>query len=163
VGVDKVIPYVYLAQPFFIEPILGEPLMDELSEEINDKNISPQNQALLLKIAPVLALYTQYLAMRSLTYTILEKGITKLKSENSETLNDKELGEYINSTRENAEMAKDLLIKYLCGCRELYPLWRPSNECKCDKYFVNIEGSTDLGREFHIFFPKNKKGGCKCG
>lgn len=161
VGVDKLLPYVALAQPFYIEPILGDPLVSELTIQIADNTLTPANQALLLKIAPVLALYTQFLGMRGLSYSVVEKGLTKLKSENSEPLSEKELAQFIFATQENAERAKELLIKYLCECRDLYPLWMPSNDCNCNKYLPISEGTTDLDREFHIFFPK-KKGGCKC-
>lgn len=162
VGVDKVIPYVGLAQPFYIEEVLGAPLTAELIQQIATNTLTEANQALLLKIAPPLALYTQVLAMRGLTYSVVEKGITKLKSENSETLNSTELGQYINSTRENAEMALELLIRYLCECSDLYPLWRKSPSCNCDKYIKNEDGTDKLNREFHIYFPKkNNSCGCK--
>ena len=35
VGVDKIIPYITLSQPFYIVPVLGEPLVEELQEEID--------------------------------------------------------------------------------------------------------------------------------
>lgn len=160
VGTNKLIPFVALAQPFYIEPILGEPLTAELTLQIVNNSLTEENQALLLKIAPSLALYTQYLGMRGLAYSIIEKGITKLKSENSDSLNEKELAQYIYATLENAERAKELLIKYLCNCKDLYPLWKPETECLCNKY-IPTEGTTNLNYEYHIFFPK-KKGGCVC-
>jgi len=161
VGVDKIIPYVALAQPFFIDDVLGSPLVAELTLQIADGNLTEANEALMLKIAPVLALYTQYIAMRGLTYTIAEKGIVKFKSENSETISEKELAEFIYSTKENAEMAKELLIKYLCECSDQYPLWRPSQECNCNKYLKVNEGTADVNMSTHIYFPKKRKCGCK--
>lgn len=163
VGTDKLFPYVTLAQPFYIEPVLGSPLTAELTLQISNGNITQPNQALLLKIAPVLALYTQYLGIRGLAYSIVEKGLVKLKSENSEPLSDKELAQFIFSTKENAEMAKELLIKYLCECQDQYPLWRPENDCGCDKYIKKPdEGSTSVDMETHIYFPKKSKNSCGC-
>ena len=162
VGVDKVLPYVGLAQQFFIEDILGTPLTAELTLQIANDTLTEANQALLLKIAPPLALYTQSIAMRSLTYSVVEKGITKLKSENSEALNSTELGEYIQSTKEYAEMALELLVKYLCECSDLYPLWYPKSDCGCEKYLKTNEGENTIDRQFHIYFPNKRKKDCGC-
>ena len=159
VGVDKVIPYINLAQPMYLEPVLGTALMEELQMQIDSGEVSETNQALLLKIAPALALWTDYLAARRYSYTVTQKGITKEKSENSESLNEKELGYFIHSIREDAENATELLIKYLCRCRDSYPLWRPDNECDCAKY-VPTEGSSEAPLTTLIYFPSGRISGC---
>lgn len=159
VGVDKIFPFCLLAQNFYIEPILGTALLEELQEQVENDSLTTENKALIIKIAPCLALYTQYLAMRSLAYSVTEKGITQEKSENSEPISEKELGELILDIKNRAEMSQELLIKYLCRCQELYPLWFPESDC-CSKYLPN-QGSSE--REYHnlIYFP-NKVGGCSC-
>lgn len=162
VGINKIIPYVALAQPFFIDDVLGTPLVAELTLQVADNTLTEANEALMLKIAPALALYTQYIAMRGLTYTIAEKGIVKFKSENSETISEKELAEFIYSTKENAELAKELLIKYLCECSDQYPLWKPSQECNCNKYLKVNEGTASLNVSSHIYFPKRNNNSCGC-
>lgn len=162
VGVDKVYPYLQLAQPFFIAPIIGDPLLFELQTEIANNNLTDLNKALILKIAPALSLWTDYLAARSLAYSITAKGITKEKSENSESLNDKELGEYIHAIREQAEMASELLIAYLCKCMDSYPLWKPQQECQCDKYMPD-DGSAQKPEKNLIYFPSGRPGCPQCG
>lgn len=160
--IDKVFPFVILSQSYFIEPILGTPLLEELQEQVEDDNLTLENKALIIKIAPCLALYTEYLAMRSLAYSVTAKGITLEKSENSQPISEKELGELILDIKNRASMAQELLIKYLCHCKELYPKWRPQSPCLCDKY---EEGEGSNERAFHdlVFFPnKVKKSCCKC-
>lgn len=160
VGVDKVIPYINLAQPMYVEPVLGTALMEELQMQIDSGEVSEANQALLLKIAPALALWTDYLAARRYSYTVTQKGITKEKSENSESLNEKELGYFIHSIREDAENATELLIKYLCRCQDQYPLFRPSSNCDCAKYLEENTGDADPKKKFMIYFPFGKRSKC---
>lgn len=162
VGVDRIFPFVHLAQPYYITPILGKPLTEELQEQIEDDNLTDENKALILKVAMPLAMWTSYLACRGLGYSFTQKGLTKEKSENSESLNEKEMGEYILSLKNQSEMATELLIKYLCQCKELYPKWRPESDCNCNKY---IEGEGENSRTFHnlIYFPYKKKDCCDCG
>lgn len=159
VDVDKIYPYLHLAQPFFIEPILGTALLQELQHQIEEGEITEENKALILKTAPVLAYYGTYLAMRSLTYSITEKGMTKEKSENSESISEKELGEYVLSIKNQAEMYADVLIKYLCRCALSYPLWRPEEDCHCEKW-VETDGKAEKETKFTVFFPNKSKKGC---
>ena len=162
VDVDKIYPFLHLAQPYFIEPILGTALLQELQAQIETGEITEENKALILKTAPVLAYYGTYLAMRSLTYSITEKGITTESSENSSTIDRNSLGDYILSIKNQAEMYKEVLIKYLCRCALTYPLWRPqSDECNCEKY-ITTDGSADVDRAFTVYFPNQKKGCDKC-
>ena len=162
VDVDKVYPFLHLAQEFYLEDILGIALLEELQSQVESGEITEENKALLLKVAPVLANYACYLAMRSLTYSVTEKGITLEKSENSQTISEKELGEYILSLKNLCEMHKEVLIKYLCRCALTYPLWRPqSDECNCEKY-IPTDGSADVDRAFTVYFPNKKKGCDKC-
>ena len=162
VGVDRVYPFVHLAQPYYILPIIGKPLMEELQQQVEDDSLTEENKALILKVAMPLAMWTSYLAVRGLGYSMTQKGVTKEKSENSDSLNEKEMGEYILSLKNQAEMATELLIAYLCGCRDTYPLWKPSVECNCSKY---EEGEGDNHRTFHdlVFFPNKVKNDCGCG
>lgn len=159
--IDKVFPFAVLSQSYFIEPILGTPLLEELQTQVENDDLTLENKALIIKIAPCLALYTEYLAMRSLAYSVTAKSIVKEKSENSEPISEKELGELILDIQTRAEMAQELLIKYLCRCSELYPLWRPSADCNCDKY-MPTDGDNKRQYNNQIYFP-NKVRGCGCG
>lgn len=163
VGVDKVIPFLNLSQPFYIERILGTALMYELQLQISENTLTELNKALILKIAPALALWTDYLAARSLTYTVTQKGITLEESENSRSINEKELAEFIHSIREQAEMATELLVQYLCTCSDNYPLWKPDNDCDCSKYLEENTGSAETEEKFLIYFPSGRPSRCpKC-
>lgn len=159
VDVDKIYPYLHLAQPYFVEPILGDALLTELQHQIEEDELTPENKALILKVAPVLAYYATYLAMRSLTYSITEKGLTLEHSENSQTIDRNSLGDYILDIKNQAEMYAEILIKYLCRCALTYPLWRPEEDCHCEKYNFQ-DGSAEAEKKFTVYFPNKKKGTC---
>ena len=161
VDVDKVYPYLHLAQQYYLEDVLGIALLDELKAQVESGEITEENKALILKCAPVLANYATYLAMRSLTYSVTEKSLVKEHSENSESISRNELGDYILSLKDTCEMHKEVLIKYLCRCSLTYPLWRPLEDCDCQKY-IPKDGSANVDRSFTVYFPNKKKGCDKC-
>ena len=162
VGVDRIFPFIHLAQPYYILPILGKPLMEELQHQIEEDSLTEENKALILKVAMPLAMWTTYLAVRGLGYSFTQKGVTKEASENSQSLDHTEMGEYILSLKNQAEMSQEILIAYLCGCRDLYPLWKPSVECNCSKYEPNEGDNHRLFKDL-IYFPDKVDNDCGCG
>lgn len=162
VGIDKIVPFINLAQPMEIETILGDALSEELKLQINSDTLTELNKALLVKIAPALALWTDFYALRSMAWTVTQKGITREHSENSEALNKEELAYYQESLRENAETATELLIRYLCKCAEEYPLWKPSDDCLCNKYNKENNGKAQKPVTSLIYFPSGSLQHCPC-
>lgn len=162
VSVKKVMPYVILAQQFHIEPILGSVLTNDLQIAVGNGNLNELEKALILKIAPALANWTAYHALRTMAYTITEKGVTREHSENSESVNRDELGDLLYQLKETAEKCEELLIRYLCVCRPNYPSWMPfDGDCKCEKYEMH-GGKAHGEKSFKIFFPNRHKPN-KCG
>ena len=159
IDVDKVYPYLHLAQQYYLEDILGLSLLEELQYQVENDCLTEENKALILKCAPVLSNYACYLALRSLAYSVTEKSITLEKSENSQPISEKELGEFILSLKQTCEMHKEVLIKYLCRCSLTYKLWRPLEDCNCQKY-IPKDGSADVDKSFTVYFPNKKKDGC---
>jgi hypothetical protein len=88
VSVDRIFPFVTLAQEFHLSDVLGLPLKEELQRQVEEDNLTPENKALMIKIFPVLGFWTSYLALRSIAYTSSQKSLVKEHSENSEALND---------------------------------------------------------------------------
>ena len=61
-----------------------------------------------------------------------------------------------------AEMATELLIKYLCLCSLTYPLWRANEDCHCEKY-LPTDGKAKQDKKYSIYFPSKENKGCdKC-
>ena len=156
VGVEKVFPYVLLAQDFYVRPILGDALLNDLQIGINNGQLDDNQKALVIKIAPMLANYTTYLAIRSLAYSVTEKGLTKENSENSSSLDRTELGDLKMELKQTAEKCAELLVRYLCTCRASYEQWQPYEECECEKY-TQKGGSTATKKSFGIYIPSKQK------
>lgn len=51
-NLDEVRPYVKVSELLYIEPILGEPLYEELIEQVASGDITEANSTLLLQIYP---------------------------------------------------------------------------------------------------------------
>lgn len=165
VGVAKIFPYAHLSQDFYVRPILGDALLNDLQIAVSNGKLSDSEKALILKVAPMLANYTTYLALRSLAYSVTEKGLTKEASENSESLDRTELGDLKLELKQTAEQCAELLVRYLCVCRHNYPQWQPYDECQCEKY-EQKGGKAHGEKTFPMFFPNRKKEspcGCGCG
>lgn len=158
--IDRVYPFLQLAQSFYLEPILGTPLLTELQYQVEHNELTELNKALITKIAPCLSAWTDFLAARSFAYQVSAKGVTREHSENSESVNEKELGYFIHNLREIANQSQELLVKYLCRCQDSYPLFRPSNDCDCSKYLETNDGTASPDWRKLMYFPNGKRDGC---
>lgn len=153
---SEFVPYICIAQELHIEPILGEPLMDELKQQVAANSLSPENSDLILRIAPALSFYAVYQALPFHWATIVNKGITIRESENSRGIDIKDLAQLRHWIKDDADVLRNQLIDFLCSCRQHYPLWRPQDDC-C-KQMIN-EGSTQGRFDSGFYFPS--KGGCR--
>lgn len=127
--ITEFVPYIDIAQELHIEPVLGEPLMSELKEQIADNNLTPENSDLILKIAPTLSFYTVYQALPFHWATIVNKGVTIRESENSKGIDIKDLAQLRQWIKNDADILKGQLVDFLSRCRASYPLWRPQEGC----------------------------------
>lgn len=126
--IKNFVPYATLVQAIYIEPVLGSVLMDELKMQVQNNNLTPLNSALILKLAPALAHFTAYQGLPFQWAKIVGKGVTLQNSENSKALTADDLAWLSRRIRNDAETFLDLAVKYLCRCKESYPLWYPDKE-----------------------------------
>lgn len=157
---SEFIPYITIAQELHIEPILGEPLMSELKEQIENNTLTQTNSDLIIKIAPALSFYAVYQALPFHWATIVNKGVTIRESENSKGVDINDIAQLRRWVKDDAGTFVKQLINFLCKCRANYPLWRPSEGFNCCNDVIN-EGSTDKKFDSGFFFPKSNRG-CGC-
>lgn len=127
--ITEFVPYIGIAQELHIEPVLGEPLMSELKEQIKDNSLTAENSDLILKVAPALSFYAVYQALPFHWATIVNKGITIRESENSKGIDIKDLAQLRQWIKNDADILKGQLVDFLYRCRVSYPLWRPLDGC----------------------------------
>lgn len=160
--ITKFVPYISIAQKMYIERILGKPLSDELKDQVkaasrtgatSDK-ITPENQALILILAPALSFYAVYQGIPFHWAAIVNKGITVRESENSKAVDIKDIAQLRRWLKDDAEEFSRDLIDYLCRCRDKYPLWKPGKGCICGD--ETGEGTTQSPFDTGIFIPKRR-------
>lgn len=162
--ITKFVPYINIAQKMYIERILGKPLTDELKAQVkaathpgaSGNEITPANQALILKIAPALSFYAVYQGLPFHWASIVNKGLTKRNSENSDAVDVKDLAQLRRWVKDDAEELGNDLIEYLCSCKNNYPLWKPGRGCGCGPEWNNGEGSVVSPLDTGIFIPKRR-------
>lgn len=155
--ITEFVSYIGIAQELHIEPILGEPLMSELKEQIATNSLSPENSDLILKLAPALSFYAVYQALPFHWATIVNKGITIRESENSKGVDINDVAQLRRWIKDDAEILTAQLADFLCRCKASYPLWRPAGGC-CNE--VVNEGTASNGFDSGFYFPRKEKGCC---
>lgn len=133
-NIKDIKPYFHVAEKLWIEPIIGTPLYEELLDEVEKDEVTPENATLLLNIYPLLAFAIVYESLPFVGYHLSQVGITKGKSENSEPVSINDVNYISTQLRNQCETMKMLLKKFLDENAEHYPLYYADNtvECKCD-------------------------------
>lgn len=134
-NLDELRPYVHVAEVMWIVPIIGSPLYDELLEQVENDNVTPENATLLLAIYPLLSFAIVTEALPFIAYHMSQVGVTKGKSENSDSVSINDVN-YINTTlRSQCEIMKSNLKKFLDEHSDLYPKYYSdkSVNCSCDE------------------------------
>lgn len=148
--IAEFVPYISIAQDLYISRILGEPLMSELKEQINNNTLTPENSDLIIKIAPALSFYAVYQGIPFHWASIVNKGVTIRESENSKGVDIKDIAQLRRWIKDDAQTLEKQLIEFLIKCKSNYPLWRPASDCGCN---IN-EGSEKKKFESGFYFPK---------
>lgn len=144
-NIKEIWNFVHTSEKIWVEPILGTPLYEELLEQVNNNEVTPENSTLLLQIYPYLSFATCYEALPFIAFHFSEIGITSGKSDNSESISVKGIN-YISTTlRGQVETMKSLLKKFLNEHSDTYPLYRPddcgncSSDNICNDYFWIVD------------------------
>lgn len=161
--ISKFVPYIILAQKMYIEKILGRAVVSQLQEQIKAAEetpeadpypISPENQALLLMIAPPLSFYAVYQGLPFHWAAIVNKGVTMRNSENSDAAGLKDIAQLRRWLRDDAEELTRQLIEYLCECGGTsYPLWSPRGYCGSG---CGCDSSSTSPFDTGIFIPNRR-------
>lgn len=133
-NIKEIKPYFHVAEKLWIEPIIGMPLYEELLDEVEKDEVTPENATLLLNIYPLLAFAITYESLPFVGYHLSQVGITKGKSEISEPVSINDVNYISTQLRNQCETMKMLLKKFLDENAEHYPLYYADNtvDCNCD-------------------------------
>lgn len=116
--------YVSVAEKIWVKPIIGYDLFDEIEEQVQNNEVSEENATLLTEggLWQYLAFATVLEALPIIWGHISEVGITKGKSENSDSLTLKDMTYMQQHIRNQVEVLKDQLKKWLCEHNTSFPM-----------------------------------------
>jgi hypothetical protein len=122
-NIAEVKNYIGVAEKIWIKPVIGYDLFDEIEEQVANNEVSEENATLLTEggLWQYLSFATVLEALPIIWSHISEVGITKGKSENSESLTLKDMTYVANHIRSQVEVLKDQLKKWLCEHRDSFP------------------------------------------
>lgn len=115
--------YIPVAEKIWVIPLIGSDLFEEIDEQVADNEVSPENATLLTEggLWQYLAFATVYEALPMIWSHISEVGVTKGKSDNSDSLDLKDMTYVSQHLRNQVEVLKDQLKKWLCEHYDSFP------------------------------------------
>lgn len=127
----EVMNYVGVAEKIWVKPLIGYELFDEIEEQVKNNEVSEENSTLLTEggLWQYLAFATVFEALPTLWAHISEVGITKGKSDNSDSLDLKDMTYMTQHLRNQVEVLKDQLKKWICEHAAYYP---KADLCSCN-------------------------------
>ena len=122
--------YIPVAEKIWVIPLIGGDLFDEIDYQVQNNNLSNETQALLTEggLWQYLSFAVCYEALPILWSHISEVGITKGKSDNSDSLTLKDITYVQQHLRQQVEFLKDSVKKYICEHSDYFPL---ADYCAC--------------------------------
>ena len=132
--ISELRPYFHVAELMWIVPIIGGPLYDELLDQVEEDAVTDANATLLLNIYPLLSFAIVHEALPFVSYHLSQVGITKGKSDNSDSVSISDVNYIANQLRSQCEVMKSLLKKFLDSNAETYPLYYADDtiDCECE-------------------------------
>ena len=129
-NIKDIEPYFKVAEEIWVKSLIGVPLYDELLEEVNTNNVSPEDSTLLLMLYPYLAFAITYEALPFISYHLSEVGLTVGHSDNSTAAPVSGINLISTRLRSTLETLKSNFKKWLDDHSDNYPLYKP-NICDC--------------------------------
>ena len=124
--------YIKLAETIWLVPIIGHDLYDELLDQVANNNLTDVNSTALVEaIYPYLGFAVALEALPIMWAHVSEVGITKGKSDNSDSIDLKDMTYVQQHLRTQVEARKDYCKKWLCQHNAYYPLLDCCS-CGCD-------------------------------
>lgn len=135
-NLEEIRPYYKVAEELWVVPIIGVALYNELIQQVNENNVTELNSTLLLKIYAYEAIAITYEALPFVSYHMSETGITKGFSDNSTSVSINDVNFISTHLRNQLELLKKYLKKFLDDNADLYPLYKGDGspcDCQCQK------------------------------
>ena len=133
--------FIPIAEQIHILPILGVALYEELIEQVSENKLTDENSTLLLEVYKLEGIAVLYESLPFVWAHVSQVGITKGKSDNSDSIENKDIA-YLNThIKAQLDYAKKYLREWLDEYQINFPLYKKEdNDCSCniDKSHLDI-------------------------
>lgn len=129
----EVMNYVPVAQEIWVRPILGDEFLEEIEYQVEKNQVTDEVSTLFTEggLYQYLAYATCLEGLPFLWTHLSEVGLTKGKSENSESISLKDITYVEAHLRRQVEFLKDSFIKWICSHQDSFPIFNPKGVCPC--------------------------------
>lgn len=127
--------FIPIAEQIHIVPILGIALYDELIEQVTNNNLTQENSTLLLEVYKVEGIAVLFESLPFVWAHVSQVGITKGKSDNSDSVENKDMTYISTHIKSQLDYAKQYLVNWLDEYSNNFPLYKKeeTKDIKNDK------------------------------
>jgi hypothetical protein len=116
-------PILQEVQDFYIIPLLGTNLYNEVLGQVTTSTVTALNQTLLDLVVPCMLHYAKMEAMPDMKYRLMNKGVMIKNSENSSAADLSEIQFLMDRSKNKAEIYAQRVTNYLNRYLSSYPLY----------------------------------------
>ena len=116
-------PILQEVQDFYIIPLLGSNLYNEVLGQVTTSTVTALNQTLLDLVVPCMLHYAKMEAMPDMKYRLMNKGVMIKNSENSSAADLSEIQFLMDRSKNKAEIYAQRVTNYLNRYVSSYPLY----------------------------------------
>jgi hypothetical protein len=123
VSSKDVMPFVEPAAASWMQNILGTYFFNDLLTKYNAQTLSTDEETLVEKMKPAIAWRAATDCVLGLTYQLKNKGLQKQNGDNSESVEQSEVGFVMRHYEQKAEFFESMCRKYLVKNKDLYSVF----------------------------------------
>lgn len=116
--------FIPIAEQIHIVPILGIALYDELIDQVTNNNLTQENSTLLLEVYKVEGIAVLFESLPFVWAHVSQVGITKGKSDNSDSVENKDMTYISTHIKSQLDYAKQYLVDWLDEYSVNFPLYK---------------------------------------
>jgi len=121
VSAVDVMPFIAPAAEAWMQSILGTYFFNDLLTKYNAQTLNSDETALVQKIQPAIAWRAAVDCVLALTYQLKNKGLQKQNGDNSESVEQSEVGFVMRHYEQKAEFYESMVRTYVCKYKDLFP------------------------------------------
>lgn len=136
-------PVIEYCQEYYLIPILGSKLYDDVVSAVVSGSVSNEYKNLLDNyVQPALKWWVMVEAPLSLTYKYTNKSVATKNSDNSQPATMKDLQALSENNRRKAEWYSQRITNFLLAYRDIYPLYLEQGDINIDTVRPEIDAYT---------------------